>query len=129
MTLDDLSKAWNELRNAALGQGLQPKVSKGLATHVGEEYVAWRDAYQNDQWPTDDMAASLTAGRWVDRYRELLQAVEAEGVRPGYTLPKNPIEQLEGALGTAAALAGLVLAIGLSVPFLAWAMRKGKAGR
>ncbi len=124
MTIDELSEAWNELRNAALGRGTKPVVSAELAQRVGADYDAWRDALQNNQWPTDDAFASVTASRWVDRYRELLELVEGEGVKPARALPKNFIERFADGVQTSFIIAGIALAVAVAAPFVARGFRK-----
>jgi len=79
MTLQELSDAWNELRNATLGRGVTPNVSAPLATRVANTYERWRSWLANAT-PLTDIAADLTAAGWLDEYRQLVAAAKAEGV-------------------------------------------------
>lgn len=123
MTVNELSEAWNQLRNAALGRGTKPNVSPDLAGRVAREYERWR-AWRADADPTDDLMASLTARAWVDRYRKILAAVQREGKgpKPENVLAVTPVEaamaaadRLEksiawGMVGTGVAIALFILA-------------------
>ena len=92
MTPDELSKAWNELRNAALGRGVSPNVSPALAARVAREWEGWRKAHLT---PGFKVAAPTFTYRWTKRYRSLLRAVHKEGAAKKIDLPfKTPMEEL-----------------------------------
>lgn len=117
MTLNELSEAWNELRNRTLGRGLSPLVSAGLATRIANHYERWRK-YLETAGPLDDLAASVQASDWLARYRELADAAKAEGV----SLPNELAPQITEQLGPAVSKLGMgLIAIGLPLLlFLGW---------
>lgn len=80
MTLDELSKAWNDLRNAALGQGLTPNVKPTTATTIGNYYERWRTWLAGAGVATD-MAAEVTAAPWLSLYRDAARLAKADGAK------------------------------------------------
>lgn len=120
MTLDDLIEAYNQLHNVVQGRGLHGSAaSTELQFDEASTYDAWRLA-KADEWVTDDIAAALTAGRWVERYRALQKRAAAEGLVPGYVLEDTVIESGKKALDTAGDwLAGFAGVAGLAVVGLA----------
>ena len=91
MTLGELTEAWNELRNSALGRGVKPNVSPSLARRVGREHAAFRN-WVRDATPVDDIITSASSRKWVQRYRKLLAQVQREGVEPSFSLPMTAME-------------------------------------
>lgn len=91
MTLDDLSEAWNELRNAALGRGTAPIVPAPLAADVARQYGQWRawHAAQDALVMPHDIADGV---RWIQKYRKLLSRVSSAGAQPAKVLPRGGIE-------------------------------------
>lgn len=121
MTITELSAAWNDLRNAALGRGTKPNVSAALAARVGSEYDAWR-AYFETAPPTEDadMPAVTLQGDWLNRYRVLVAAVQSEGVSVA-ALPKDASERAldsakEGIATLGTALQVLAIAAAVTIP-------------
>lgn len=92
MTPDELSKAWNKLRNAALGRGMSPNVPPALAARVEREWKAWRKAHLT---PDFKIAAPTFTYRWTKRYKSLLKAVQRAGAGKKIEVPfKTPLEEL-----------------------------------
>lgn len=81
MTLAELSNAWNALRSSSLGRGVRPLVSPPTANLVAVEHARFRK-FLADADPTDDMLTSVTARKWVERYRKVLARVQREGKAP-----------------------------------------------
>jgi hypothetical protein len=83
MTIDELSTAWNNLRNAALGRGVVPVVSQPLADEVGTAYEEWR-AHLADKSAAALLLpitpTSIVEDVWVQRYRDLVAKVNGENV-------------------------------------------------
>lgn len=92
MNLDELSEAWNTLRNDALGQGVVPNVGPALAKEVAREYAAWRKALKHMPAAADMMASVYTRG-WVTKFRRLRAKVKSSGVKVTAKLPQTPFEQ------------------------------------
>lgn len=86
MNLQELSDAFNALRNDALGRGTQPLVSAALATKVGNTVDRFKN-YLSGASVLDDITADATAHGWVDEYRSLATAVKAEGIKLTAPLP------------------------------------------
>lgn len=114
MTLSELSAAWNELRNAALGRGTAALVSPALADEISDAYESFR-AWLAEQGPSADLAASVTASEWVELYRELAADVRAELPDAQFrALATTPVERAQSAVDTGrsvlfvAAVAGAV---------------------
>lgn len=81
MTGLELSEAWNDLRNAALGRGVKPVASAALAARVGNEYErfrSWFDTEHEELAPT--VLPGTQAADWVERLRALTKEVKAEGI-------------------------------------------------
>ncbi len=97
MTLDELSAAWNDLRNAALGRGLAPNVPPALAANVDRQYKAWRKALIHMPAAADMLASAYTRD-WVSKYRRLLARVQKAGAGPQNVLPTTPFELSTDAL-------------------------------
>ena len=91
MSLDELSAAWNDLRNAALGRGVAPNVPPALAASVDRQYKAWRKALIHMPAAADMMASAYTRD-WVAKYRRLLARVQKAGAGPQNVLPTTPFE-------------------------------------
>ncbi len=95
MTVDELSAAWNSLRNAALGRGTKPNVPDKLAREVELEWWRWRSE-RPLFGPTADVLGSVALRKWVTRYRNLAAKVRAAGIK---RLPDEPeLTTLEKAL-------------------------------
>lgn len=90
-SLDELSAAWNGLRNAALGRGTSPNVSPALAADVSRAYDEWREWLQHAP-PIADVLAHAMAHNWVKRYRALVARVQREGQTPTDVLPVTSVE-------------------------------------
>ena len=111
MTLEELSEAWNQLRNAALGRGITPLVSQALAAKVAERYAAWREYYTDPDF-VQFGPADLSASSWVTEYRTLAARVKAEGIKLTYELPTTLPEHagvVMDKLGLAAIVVGVPL--------------------
>lgn len=93
MTIEELSRAWNELRTAALGRsGLETHVSPALAQRIRQAYERYHAAVK-DAPILADVAPSVSASRWVELYRELAAEVAREGRPvPPDTLPTTAAE-------------------------------------
>lgn len=114
MTLTEFSAAWNELRNAALGRGVQPLVPEPLATDVGTAYEGFR-VWVMDQ-PGELPVLPLSAGPWVDKHRELAARVRAYGIAV-QELPRTMRETLEAEASTVwTGLKWLGVALGVGIP-------------
>jgi hypothetical protein len=113
VTLNELSNAWNDLRNAALGRGTTPQVPAPLAAKVGREWTAFR-RWLAEQGVLEDIFASAVSQAWVQRYRVLLAQVRAAGapVETDLALEQTPLELLKDA-GAAALSFAEKLAWGL----------------
>lgn len=99
MSIDELSTAWNNLRNAALGRGVTPNVSAALANDVGTAYEQWR-AYLADKTASAWLPISPTSAVedvWVQRYRLLVARVQAENVTVPDVLPPTFTEKAKDA--------------------------------
>lgn len=92
MNIDELSSAWNEMRNAALGRGLKANVSAELAKVVAGEYERWRAA-RAEMGPVDDVLSAFTTRQWVTRYRNLVSKVQKEGIKLANVLPPTTLER------------------------------------
>ena len=92
MTLDELSEAWNALRNDVYGRGLAAKVPPALAADFDRQYSAWRKALIHMP-AAADMMASAYARKWVTKYRALKARVQKAGVKVTASLPQTPFEQ------------------------------------
>lgn len=124
MTLDDLSQAWNDLRNAALGRGVKPIVAEPLASQVGNAYERWRQ-YLASAGPSQDLVPSATAWPWLQQYRELASKVSAAGVQ-FQALPVQPLEQASSFYGdTVRTVAIAVGAIALPLVALILLRKRG----
>jgi hypothetical protein len=113
VTLTELSSAWNALRNATLGRGAVPLVSNALAQEIGGAYEEWRKYYE-EAGINEDLAASVTASAWVERYRSLVEAAHSEGVNVS-ALPLNPLERAKAAASGGINLLAIALGIGLPI--------------
>lgn len=118
MDLNELSNAWNELRNAAWGRGTQPAVPLALADRIGREWQSFRD-WLAEQGVLEDVFASLSASKWVARYRQLALELRTAGGTLDHSveLEETPLEKLKDAgsgftrgLGIAAVVAAAVAA-------------------
>lgn len=78
MKLQELSDAFNALRNDALGRGTTPLVSPLLAAKVANVYERWR-TYLGNAGVLDDVFADVTAAGWVKQYQALAAEVQGEG--------------------------------------------------
>lgn len=120
MTQDELSAAWIELRNAALGRGVSPVVSAPLADRVGRASELWRSWLAGHLGPTGE----VQLGVWQSTYAELADAVRAEGAKlrkRRVGVPGVPAVVADAAAGafdlliTAGSLALLAGAVGVSI--------------
>ena len=97
---DALIKAWNKLKNRALGRGTgAPNVPPKLAAEVLREYKRYRAA-RHSAYP------SMTY-KHVRRYRKVLAKVEAAGVKlkAGEKLEPTNVEELGEGIDAAARFA------------------------
>ncbi len=92
MELDELSEAWNTLRNDAIGRGVAPIVGPALAREFNAQYSAWRKALIHMPAAADMMASVYTRG-WVAKYRRLRAKVSGSGVKVTSSLAQTPFEQ------------------------------------
>lgn len=97
MTLDELSTAWNDLRNSALGRGVAPNVPPKLAEEVERRWGMWRNALQGLPPAAQDWSQGYT-WKWVKAYRRLLAKVQKAGAGPKNVLPETTFEQTADAL-------------------------------
>lgn len=123
MTSEELLNAWNELRNAALGRGLNSKrVSPKLAKEVEREWTRYRDATLS---PT-----LLAEFRWLPIYREVLKKVKAEGFAKDITAPKTTVEELGDSLNAVSNFAkwsAITLGV-LGASYVTYQLVKGSRG-
>lgn len=104
-TVQQLSNAWNELRNAALGRGVQlpAGMSSELADEVGDAYDRWR-AWLSEQGALAEAQREITLigdGReWADRYEALAEQVTRATGKRLPLAPSSPIEQAAEQIGT-----------------------------
>lgn len=85
MTINDLNKAWNDLRNAALGKGTHPNVPKALAERLGRAYEQWRTFFEGRHFSADDLnmpaiTFSDETSNWLDIYRRFILEVKHAGI-------------------------------------------------
>lgn len=119
MTLQQLSDAWNALRNAALGRTAQAAVPAQLAEQVGRAWEAF-SAWLADQGPFSEVLGRLVgdsdAAQWVELYNELRVQVAAQGraVPRALHVPSS----LAGELGDTARTALFLAAAGAGFAFL-----------
>ena len=111
MTLDELSTAWNDLRNSALGRTTAPNVPPALAATVERQYKAWRKALIHMPAAADMMASTYTS-HWVTKYRRLLAQVQKAGAGPKNVLPATPYELGIDALTTFSRNVAIGLGVG-----------------
>lgn len=78
MKLQELSDAFNALRNDAIGRGTAPLASAALAAKVGNVYERFR-VYLANAGVLDDVFADVTALGWVKQYQALAAELQAEG--------------------------------------------------
>ena len=127
-TINDLSSAWNALRNAALGRGTKPLVSPALATEVGSAYDAWR-AWLAAQGPGLDLGSQITYGSeaeaFVRKYMALAGRVASE---TGKTLPDAPVPPVERTVRSAVGLTAS-MAWGIAAVVAAYALTQATRGR
>ncbi len=125
-SIDELSDAWNNLRNAAMGRGGAPNVSPALARRVEREYARWRN-WRRDVGPIDDMFSSWSTRRWVARYRDLMAKVDREGKGPEARLAMTPMEAAAVQMDRGAV--NLAIGAGVAaVTVIAIMLGKGKRG-
>jgi hypothetical protein len=122
VNVTDLSEAWNNLRNAALGRGTTPHVSPGLADTVGMQYERWR-AYYAASGPLDDVFTSYSASEWLAIYRKLVADVRAEGVKVE-ALPRAPWEKITDSAATLGQVVGGLVFFGVAATALALVLGK-----
>jgi hypothetical protein len=96
MTLNELSDAWNALRNSTLGRGTNSRVPEPLADRIGRRYEAFR-AWLADEGPSGDILTSYTARKWIGEYRSLLEAAQRAGARPEHVLELTATEAAHAA--------------------------------
>ena len=96
-TIQQLSEAWNALRNAALGRGtaLPAGMPSELADEVGLAFEQWR-IWLDEQSALGEAQHEITLageGReWADRYAALAKEVSAATGKP---LPETPVAPVE----------------------------------
>jgi hypothetical protein len=119
MKLQELSDAWNALRNDALGTGVTPRVPKQLADRVGNTYERWR-TWLGNAGPIDDMIAEVSASTWLADYRALASEVAAAGVKLSAPLPTTLGESVSSAVTTVGKLGQTVAIVvaAVSLPLL-----------
>jgi hypothetical protein len=87
MNLTELTNAWNQLRNAALGRGTAPSVAPALAAVVGVRYERFREELGRAHVE----AEYLGLPAWVyAEYNDTLRRVRA--ALPDAELPPEPAE-------------------------------------
>lgn len=129
MNLQELSDAYNALRNDALGRGLTPNVPAVLAARVGNTFDRFK-TYLGNASVLDDITADATARGWVDEYRALAKDVQAAGVKLSAPLSKTFGETVTqaGQQLSAAASKGVLVAVGIAglalVVYLSGAARR-----
>lgn len=122
MTLTELSTAWNDLRNAALGRTATPNVPTALAAEVGTSYEQWRAYLASGPTWTAEVVPEL-ASTWLERYRALASKVHVAvpGFAPASTglleQATNAIEQATNAIGEALKTVLIVVAA-IGIPLL-----------
>lgn len=121
MNLQELSDAWNNLRNDALGRGTQPLVSAALAQKVGNTYERFK-VWLGNAGVIDDVLADALAHGWVDQYRDLAKSVQAEGKLKTAPLPTTFGEIVattaQGVANLGSAVILIAAAIGLPLLFV-----------
>jgi hypothetical protein len=107
MKLQELSDAWNSLRNDVFGRGVVPTtaVPKPLADRFANTYDRWR-AWLGNAGVIDDVLADATAASWVSDYRALAADLAAAGVKITAPLPTTFGENVSSAAASAAVAAG-----------------------
>lgn len=127
MTLQELSDAWNLLRNSALGRGTRPNVSEPLADEVAEAHSEFR-RWLAQQGPLSGVSAELSGQPWIDRYRELAAAVRKEG-QWAPELVRSPLERgsevVETTVKSVIPAAGMAV-LGVGALGLAYALLRGR---
>lgn len=126
--LDELSDAWNKLRNKALGQGLAPNVPQALADQVGREYERFRE-FRRTAKPETDMFLDVAASKEIARYERMLAKTEAAGIvfDQHEILTSSPLQKMAQNLPSPGTLARNI-AIGFGVAgavVLTWFAVKG----
>lgn len=140
--IDTLTDKWNELRNAALGRGLKPNVSEGMAVVVGrgfDAFRAWRAEYFKDEGVEvfDDAIgdADLTAQEKKFNATRLIVSTE---LKTGLPLPAEVGGYAEQVIEEAKEIAekagkgiglGLGVALGGGLAFLAYKLASSRGGR
>jgi hypothetical protein len=119
-TVQQLSNAWNELRNAALGRGvaLPAGMNSELADEVAHAWEQWR-AWLAEQGALAEAQREITllgdAREWADRYEGLAEQVtKATGKRLPLA-PSSPVEQVISQAAGIASPAALALLVGAGV--------------
>jgi hypothetical protein len=123
MTLAELSTAWNDLRNATLGQSVVPLVKPVTATTIGNYYERWR-AWYATAGAMADMVPDATAAQWLSLYRDAAKLAKADGAK--FTeLEAQPLERAVAAVTTAGK--GLIYAAAaVAVPLLLLVILRGQ---
>lgn len=110
MQLQELSDAWNRLRNAAQGRGVDPVVSSELADLITSEHERFR-VWLLDQGPLDELAQQTVSNEpqrdWVRRYNQLRSMVDAEG-KPTPPELEEPTTLAQDVVSTGSKLAAVV---------------------
>lgn len=119
MKLQELSDAYNALRNDALGKGVKPNVPQALADRVGNTYERWRTWLAN-AGVIDDVLADVTASQWVTDYRTLAADVAAAGVKLSAPLPTTLGENVSSAAASITKLGqtAVIVVAAVSLPLL-----------
>jgi hypothetical protein len=115
VTLGDLSKSWQELRDRAFGRGgMARNVSPGLAAQIEQAYGAWR-AWISDRTQivlADVIVPGTEAAEQLELLAQLSRAAKAEGL--SVTVPltaSEQIAQLGDQVSSAARTGVLVVAV------------------
>lgn len=126
-TVQQLSDAWNQLRNAALGRGTQlpAGMSSELADEVADAWEDWR-AWLVEQGALAEAQREITLlgdGRdWADRYEELAAEVTRATGKRLPSAPSSPVEQVVSQAAAIASPFALALFVGVGVVFASKAL-------
>jgi hypothetical protein len=113
VTLQQLSDAWNALRNAAQGRGVVAPAPAELAAEVAREHEAFR-AWVLALGPFDTIKLELVNGAELEHWVKLYNALRARVAAVGIVVPAELSEPRSalGELGDTARTALWVAALG-----------------
>jgi hypothetical protein len=118
MTLAELSKAWQSLRDALVGRsGNEKHASAELLARFKDLYAQWRQWYEQAGIADDATGSIGGAEPHIVNLRALTAYARAEGLRPSFELPKTPGERLDVGLYNAKWLAAGALALAAAFVF------------